>query len=85
MCAGTWTGFWNCIACAPTWTPRSLTRIALPAAFAETFCMKSASGWRRGGALRLFALKIASSIVAMRLGFVAGDSLYFYYSVFDPP
>jgi hypothetical protein len=47
--------------------------------------MKSASGWRRGGALRLFALKIASSIVAMRLGFVAGDSLYFYYSVFDPP
>jgi CelD/BcsL family acetyltransferase involved in cellulose biosynthesis len=37
------------------------------------------------GALRLFALQIGSSIVAMRLGFVAGDSLYFYYSGFDPP
>jgi CelD/BcsL family acetyltransferase involved in cellulose biosynthesis len=36
------------------------------------------------GALRLFALQIGSSIVAMRLGFVAGDSLYFYYSGFDP-
>jgi CelD/BcsL family acetyltransferase involved in cellulose biosynthesis len=36
------------------------------------------------GAVRLFALKIGSSIVAMRLGFVAGDSLYFYYSGFDP-
>ena len=37
------------------------------------------------GALRLFALKIGSSIVSMRLGFVAGDCLYFYYSGFDPP
>jgi hypothetical protein len=36
------------------------------------------------GAVRLFALKIGSSIVAMRLGFVARDSLYFYYSGFDP-
>jgi CelD/BcsL family acetyltransferase involved in cellulose biosynthesis len=36
------------------------------------------------GALRLFALKIGSSIVAMRLGFVTGDSLYFYYSGYCP-
>jgi CelD/BcsL family acetyltransferase involved in cellulose biosynthesis len=36
------------------------------------------------GALRLFALKIGLSIVAMRLGFVVEDSLYFYYSGFDP-
>lgn len=35
-------------------------------------------------ALRLFQLKIASKIVAMRIGFVAGDSLYLYYSGYDP-
>lgn len=36
------------------------------------------------GAVRLFALKIGANIVAMRLGFVAGDSLYFYYSGYCP-
>jgi CelD/BcsL family acetyltransferase involved in cellulose biosynthesis len=36
------------------------------------------------GAVRLFALKIGAKIVAMRLGFVVGDSLYLYYSGYDP-
>jgi CelD/BcsL family acetyltransferase involved in cellulose biosynthesis len=36
------------------------------------------------GAVRLFALKIGAQIVAMRLGFVVGDSLYMYYSGYDP-
>jgi CelD/BcsL family acetyltransferase involved in cellulose biosynthesis len=36
------------------------------------------------GALRLFQLKVGSQIVAMRIGFVVGDSLYLYYSGFDP-
>lgn len=36
------------------------------------------------GVLRLFALRIGKEIVAMRLGFVVGDSLYLYYSGFDP-
>jgi CelD/BcsL family acetyltransferase involved in cellulose biosynthesis len=36
------------------------------------------------GAVRLFALKIGTQIVAMRLGFVVGDSLYLYYSGYDP-
>lgn len=36
------------------------------------------------GAMRLFALKIGAQIVAMRLGFVVGDSLYLYYSGYDP-
>ena len=36
------------------------------------------------GAVRLFALKIGAQIVAMRLGFVVGDSLYLYYSGYDP-
>jgi CelD/BcsL family acetyltransferase involved in cellulose biosynthesis len=36
------------------------------------------------GAVRLFALKIGAQVVAMRLGFVVGDSLYLYYSGYDP-
>jgi CelD/BcsL family acetyltransferase involved in cellulose biosynthesis len=36
------------------------------------------------GAVRLFQLKIGSQVVAMRIGFVVGDSLYLYYSGFDP-
>jgi CelD/BcsL family acetyltransferase involved in cellulose biosynthesis len=36
------------------------------------------------GAVRLFALKIGNQFVAMRLGFVVGDSLYLYYSGYDP-
>jgi CelD/BcsL family acetyltransferase involved in cellulose biosynthesis len=36
------------------------------------------------GAVRLFALKIGGQFVAMRLGFVVGDSLYLYYSGYDP-
>jgi CelD/BcsL family acetyltransferase involved in cellulose biosynthesis len=36
------------------------------------------------GAVRLFQLKVDSQIVAMRIGFVVGGSLYLYYSGFDP-
>jgi CelD/BcsL family acetyltransferase involved in cellulose biosynthesis len=36
------------------------------------------------GAVRLFALKIDAQVVAMRIGFVVGESLYMYYSGFDP-
>jgi CelD/BcsL family acetyltransferase involved in cellulose biosynthesis len=36
------------------------------------------------GVVRLFAMKIGPRIVAMRLGFAVGDSLYLYYSGFDP-
>ena len=35
-------------------------------------------------AVRLFALRIRGEYVAMRLGFAVGDSLYLYYSGFDP-
>jgi CelD/BcsL family acetyltransferase involved in cellulose biosynthesis len=34
--------------------------------------------------VRIFQLRIASKIVATRIGFVVGDSLYLYYSGFDP-
>ena len=36
------------------------------------------------GAVRLFQLKIGSQVVASRIGFVVGGSLYLYYSGFDP-
>ncbi len=38
----------------------------------------------RRGVLRLFELKVDSQVVAARIGFVVGDSLYLYYSGFDP-
>jgi len=36
------------------------------------------------GAVRLFQLDVDGRFVAMRIGFVVGDSLYLYYSGFDP-
>ena len=36
------------------------------------------------GSVRVFQLRIGGDIVASRIGFVVGDSLYFYYSGFDP-
>ncbi|MGA2399828.1 MAG: GNAT family N-acetyltransferase [Steroidobacteraceae bacterium] len=38
----------------------------------------------RRGVTRLFALRIGGEIVAMRIGFVVDDSLYLYYSGYDP-
>ena len=34
--------------------------------------------------VRIFQLQIGSEVVAARIGFVVGDSLYLYYSGFDP-
>jgi Acetyltransferase (GNAT) domain len=36
------------------------------------------------GAVRLFCLRVGAQTVAMRIGFVVGDSLYLYYSGYDP-
>jgi len=36
------------------------------------------------GVLRIFQLKIGGDVVAMRIGFVVADSLYLYYSGYDP-
>jgi CelD/BcsL family acetyltransferase involved in cellulose biosynthesis len=48
--------------------------------FLYAVCEQMAS--RRG--VRLFALRIHGEVVAMRLAFALGDSLYLYYSGFDP-
>ena len=34
--------------------------------------------------VRVFQLRIADEVIASRIGFVVGDSLYLYYSGFDP-
>jgi CelD/BcsL family acetyltransferase involved in cellulose biosynthesis len=36
------------------------------------------------GNLRIFQIVIGSVVVATRIGFVTGDSIYFYYSGYDP-
>jgi CelD/BcsL family acetyltransferase involved in cellulose biosynthesis len=36
------------------------------------------------GALRIFQIQHNDSVIATRIGFVRGDSLYLYYSGFDP-
>jgi CelD/BcsL family acetyltransferase involved in cellulose biosynthesis len=36
------------------------------------------------GALRIFRLMLGGEVIATRLGFVLGGSLYLYYSGFDP-
>jgi CelD/BcsL family acetyltransferase involved in cellulose biosynthesis len=38
----------------------------------------------RQGVVRLFCLCLGGRTVAMRIGFVVGDSLYLYYSGYDP-
>jgi CelD/BcsL family acetyltransferase involved in cellulose biosynthesis len=36
------------------------------------------------GVVRLFQLRVGAQIVAARIGFVVGDSLYLYYTGYDP-
>ena len=46
----------------------------------KTMCSRMA----RRGAARVFLLRIRGEVVAARLAFVVGKSLYLYYSGFDP-
>lgn len=57
-------------------------RLASPAAreFLVDVCRRFADR----GTLRIFSLKIRDKTVATRIGFANGDSLYLYYSGFDP-
>jgi CelD/BcsL family acetyltransferase involved in cellulose biosynthesis len=48
--------------------------------FLHEVCQRFAAS----GNLRLFQLVIGAQIVATRIGFVTGDSIYFYYSGYDP-
>jgi CelD/BcsL family acetyltransferase involved in cellulose biosynthesis len=48
------------------------------------FLHEACQRFAASGALRLFQLHIGEAIVATRLGLVAGDGIYLYYSGFDP-
>jgi CelD/BcsL family acetyltransferase involved in cellulose biosynthesis len=67
---------------AMTWGPRHPDRFASPSlrAFLCDVCERLAAR----DAIRIFQLKINGQIVASRIGFVVADSLYLYYSGFDP-
>jgi CelD/BcsL family acetyltransferase involved in cellulose biosynthesis len=51
-----------------------------PRRFLKDVCARLAAR----GMVRVFQLVIRGEIVALRIGFVVGDSLYLYYSGFDP-
>jgi CelD/BcsL family acetyltransferase involved in cellulose biosynthesis len=48
------------------------------------FIESLAKGFCPQGQMKLFELKLNDQPVAYRLGFVTGDSLYFYFSGYDP-
>lgn len=64
------------------WGPKHPDRFAARAlqAFLYDLCNRLAAS----GAVRVFQLRIAGEIVASRIGFVVADSVYLYYSGFDP-
>jgi CelD/BcsL family acetyltransferase involved in cellulose biosynthesis len=64
------------------WGPRHPARFTAQSlrAFLYGVCERLAAR----DAVRVFQLRIGSAIVASRIGFIVGDSLYLYYSGFDP-
>ena len=62
--------------------PKHPDRFATPGAkrFLHDVCERLA----QRDAVRVFQLKIGREIVASRIGFIAGGSVYLYYSGFDP-
>ena len=81
---GRWTGFSTCTACARV----SQTAVTHPNRFASSgFARFSLRGLREAGCARewsaSFQLKVGEQIVALRIGFAVGTSLYLYYSGFD--
>jgi CelD/BcsL family acetyltransferase involved in cellulose biosynthesis len=54
------------------------------ASMARRFLADVCERFAERGTLRIFSLKIGDRTAAMRVGFVLGDSLYLYYSGYDP-
>jgi CelD/BcsL family acetyltransferase involved in cellulose biosynthesis len=50
----------------------------------RNFLTEACSVLAQRGATRVFSLKLGSTTVAARVGFVLGDSLYLHYSGYDP-
>ncbi|MET0592221.1 MAG: GNAT family N-acetyltransferase [Polyangiaceae bacterium] len=59
-------------------------RNVFDAASSRRFLTDVCEKFAERGNLRIFALKIGEKMAAMRVGFVLGDSLYLYYSGYDP-
>jgi CelD/BcsL family acetyltransferase involved in cellulose biosynthesis len=59
-------------------------RNVFDASMARRFLVDACERFADRGALRIFSLKIGDKTAAMRIGFVLGDSLYLYYSGYDP-
>jgi CelD/BcsL family acetyltransferase involved in cellulose biosynthesis len=59
-------------------------RNVFDAASSRRFLSDVCERFAERGNLRIFALKIGEKTAAMRVGFVLGDSLYLYYSGYDP-
>jgi len=59
-------------------------RNVFDASMARRFLVDVCERFADRGALRIFSLKIGDRTAAMRIGFVLGDSLYLYYSGYDP-
>jgi len=51
---------------------------------AQSFLADVCRRFAERGALRIFQLLLDQRVVAVRIGFVAGDTLYLYYSGYDP-
>ena len=51
---------------------------------AEHFLVEVSERLARRGMTRIFQLKIAGEVVATRIGYVMGKSIYLYYSGYDP-
>ena len=51
---------------------------------AQRFLRDVCARFAKRGALRIFQIKHLDAVIATRIGFVLGDSLYLYYSGYDP-
>jgi CelD/BcsL family acetyltransferase involved in cellulose biosynthesis len=51
---------------------------------AQSFLTDVCRRFAARGALRIFQLMCGDRVIAVRIGFVAGDTLYLYYSGYDP-
>jgi len=51
---------------------------------AQRFISEVCARYAQRGALRIFQIKHDDAVIATRIGFVVGDSLYLYYSGYDP-
>ena len=51
---------------------------------AQRFLTDVCTRFAERGCLRLFQLRVDEQVVAIRIGFLVGDSLYLYYSGYDP-